>query len=80
LVGQDWGTVDYFQKHLGRDVIENATNQKLTKFEVGPANQTDRQSGVFATNAILCLKPGAANAMSAPVKQTWFSACSSLLK
>lgn len=52
----------------------------LLSFNVGPPDQTDRQSGVFATNAILCLKPGGANALSAPVKLRWFSACRSLLK
>jgi hypothetical protein len=44
----------------------------LLDFEVRPPNQTDRQSGVFATNAILCLKQGGANALSAPVKQRGF--------
>jgi Uracil DNA glycosylase superfamily len=52
----------------------------LLHFGVGPPNETDRQSGVFATNAILCLKPGEAKALSAPVKQQWFSACRSFLK
>jgi uracil-DNA glycosylase len=86
VVGQDWGTVGYFQDHGGRDVDDNLTNRRLTEFlsllgfRVGPANQTDRQSGVFATNAILCLKKGGAKDMSAPVKQAWFNACGSLLK
>ena len=86
LVGQDWGTVGYFRDHQGRDVAENRTNQNLIEFlsllgfQAGPPHETDRQSGVFATNAILCLKPGAANALSAPVKQGWFAACRSLLK
>jgi uracil-DNA glycosylase len=86
LVGQDWGTVGYFQEHQGRDVDGNQTNKNLREFlsllgfEVGPPDQTDRQSGVFATNAILCLKQGGAKAMSAPVNQRWFSACRSFLK
>jgi uracil-DNA glycosylase len=86
LVGQDWGPVGYFKKHQGRDVPENPTNKILTEllkllgFEVGPPNETDRQSGVFATNAILCLKQGPADALSAPVKQKWFSECQSFLK
>jgi uracil-DNA glycosylase len=86
VVGQDWGTVGYFEDHCGRDVHDNQTNRRLTEFllllgfKVGPANQTDRQSGIFATNAILCLKKGDARNMSAPVKQAWFNACGSLLK
>jgi uracil-DNA glycosylase len=86
LVGQDWGTDGYFRDYRGRDIAANLTNQRLIAFlwllhfGVGPPNETDRQSGVFATNAILCLKPGEAKAMSAPVKQQWFSACRSFLK
>jgi hypothetical protein len=62
LVGQDWGDVGYFQKYKGRDIPDNRTNKRLIKylkllgFEVGPPNITDHTSGVFATNAILCLK------------------------
>jgi uracil-DNA glycosylase len=86
LVGQDWGTVGYFQKHRGRDIAENKTNQSLRVFlgllgfQVGPPDETDNQSGVFATNAILCLKPGGCDALSAPVKEMWFSNCRPLLK
>src|SRR5207344_369217 len=86
LVGQDWGTDGYFRDHRGRDIPENRTNQHLIEFlsllgfAVGPPNETDYRSGVFATNAILCLKRGEANAMSAPVKQRWFSACSEFLR
>ncbi len=86
LVGQDWGTDGYFRDHHGRDIVANRTNQNLIEFlsllgfEVGPPNETDCQSGVFATNAILCLKRGEASALSAPVKQRWFSACRSFLK
>ena len=86
LIGQDWGTDGYFRDYRGRDVASNLTNRNLIEFlallgfEVGPPNETDRKSGVFATNAILCLKKGAANALSAPVKQEWFSACRSFLR
>jgi uracil-DNA glycosylase len=78
--------VGYFQEYRGRDEPHNQTNQnlieylKLLGFMVGPPDRTDRQSGVFATNAILCLKQGPANAMSAPVKEAWFTACRPLLK
>jgi uracil-DNA glycosylase len=52
----------------------------LLGFNVLPANETDRQLGVFATNAILCLKRGEADEMSASVKRRWFRACRGLLK
>src|SRR5271155_4861318 len=47
LVGQDWGTVGYFEKYCGRDIIENKSNKNLKHllsilgFEVGPPNRTD---------------------------------------
>jgi|SRR5690348_3738564 hypothetical protein len=84
LVGQDWGTVGYFRDHCGRDTPENRTNKRLTEFlallgfKVGPADCEDRQSGVFATNAFLCLKPG--KTLSAPVKHEWYENCRYFLK
>jgi Uracil DNA glycosylase superfamily len=86
LVGQDWGTDGYFNKHRGRDIASNKTNERIIEFlsllgfEVGPPTETDYRSGVFTTNAILCLKRGEANQMSATVKSAWFSECRSLLK
>ena len=35
---------------------------------------------MFATNAILCLKDGTANELSAPVKLKWYSACGQFLQ
>jgi uracil-DNA glycosylase len=52
----------------------------LLGFNVLPTSETDCHSGVFATDAILCLKRGEANAMSAGVKKRWFRACQELLK
>jgi uracil-DNA glycosylase len=86
LVGQDWGTDGYFRDHQGRDIASNKTNQRIIEFlsllgfEVGPPTETDYRSGVFATNAILCLKRGTATQMSATVKSVWFSNCQSFLK
>jgi uracil-DNA glycosylase len=86
LVGQDWGTVGYYREYNGREIPQNPTNERLKKFlevcgfAVGPPDQTDRLSGVFATNAILCLKHGRANELSAPVKSKWYSACNQFLK
>ncbi len=86
VVGQDWGTDGYFRHYRGRDIAANRTNQNLTDFlsilgfDVGPPHHTDRTSGVFATNAILCLKPGPVNALSASVKGAWFSGCRRFLR
>jgi uracil-DNA glycosylase len=86
LVAQDWATVGYYEQHGGRDEADNMTNQRLMKFlqligfNVTPPPEPDRSSGVFATNAILCLKAGTASEMSAPVKQVWFRQCRPFLK
>ena len=87
IVGQDWSTTDYFEKHQGRDILGNLTNNRLREdfltrlgYEVGPPNETDTKSGVFATNAILCLKLGAVGEMSAPVKDGWFKNCQPWLR
>jgi uracil-DNA glycosylase len=86
LIGQDWGTDGYFREHRGRDIASNKTNKRIIEFlsllgfEVGPPTETDYRSGVFATNAILCLKQGKATQMSATVKPAWFSNCRPFLK
>jgi uracil-DNA glycosylase len=86
IVGQDWGTVGYYRDYKGRDISKNLTNERLKiflescGFALGPPDQTDRRSGVFATNAVLCLKHGSASELSAPVKSKWYSACSQFLK
>jgi|SRR5579862_5181396 len=86
LVGQDWGTAGYFLKYNGRDLTENLTNGRLTEFlaflgfKVGPADRTDKQSRVFATNGFLCLKRGNAKQLSGSVKQEWYRNCSPFLK
>jgi hypothetical protein len=84
LVRQDWGTAGYFRDHRGRDTPENRTNERLTRFlallgfKVGPADCEDRQSGVFATNAFLCLKQG--ETLSVPVRHEWYENCRHFLK
>jgi uracil-DNA glycosylase len=86
LVGQDWGTEGYFRAHRGRDIVGNLANTRLTEFlsllgfTVGPPTETDSRSGVFTTNAILCLKPGTATQMSLPVKSAWFAKCQPFLR
>ena len=72
IVGQDWGTVEYFSKHEGLDgpSTKNPTNEALQKvvrefgIELGPPGDVRRAGVVFLTNAILCLKDGG---LQAPV-------------
>jgi Uracil DNA glycosylase superfamily len=84
VVGQDWGTERFFRETRGLGDPNNPTRQKLTEFlsllgfKVDPANKTDETSGIFATNAILCLKRS--ESLSASVKQVWFSNCGRFLK
>jgi uracil-DNA glycosylase len=84
VVGQDWGTERFYRDTRGLGDPSNPTRQKLTEFlsllgfKVDPAKKTDDRSGVFATNAILCLKRSAS--LSASVKQEWFSNCRRFLK
>jgi uracil-DNA glycosylase len=77
VVGQEWGGIPTFcrQKGLDRHAGTNRTLQKLLEsigisVEGAPINKPD--SGLFLTNAVLCLKDGPD---SAPVKPAWFRQC-----
>src|SRR5216684_2822484 len=78
VVGQDWGDRRAFEKQLGRDRLDNATNRMLGKLlaSIGIAvPETDAaaaSSRVFLTNAILCLKD---QGCQAPVRREWFQNC-----
>ena len=81
LVGQDWGGIDYFKQHKGRDVGENPTNKNLvTLFHSlgipieGPESGK-KNSRLFFTNAILCLKEGG---LTTPVEQQFATVCCSV--
>jgi DNA polymerase len=78
VVGQDFGTVDYFVRNRGRDNPRNKTNENLWKL-LGEAGivathprQSDDEARVFLTNSILCLKEGT---MSGPVRASWVATC-----
>ena len=77
VVGQEWGDVASFERQRGRDTA-SPTNQMLRELlaSVGlPVNQAPTPagaSGVFLTNAALCLKLGGAQA---PVQGEWFENC-----
>lgn len=78
VVGQDWGTIKYFQDHEGEDQkYGNRTNENLRKLltsigiNIEPPRTSQAQQ-IFLTNAIMCLKRGT---LQAPVKDEWFQNC-----
>ena len=80
VVGQDWGSIPYFEKYEGRDKdqpSENPANRHLRELLGGigvtigrPRDPQDQI--IFLTNLILCLKEGG---LQAPVKDSWFTNC-----
>src|SRR5215510_10675951 len=63
-VGQDFGNVGYFVRNGGRDDPDNQTNANLRKllieagFTATDPAELDRDTPVFLTNSILCIKEG----------------------
>jgi uracil-DNA glycosylase family 4 len=78
VVGQDWGSRTLFRKQRGIDIASNATNTRLAELlalvgvSVSNAGAATNASGVFLTNAVLCLKDG--NSQST-VAAEWFARC-----
>ena len=78
LVGQDFGNVDYFVRHRGRDEPHNPTNDNLQRLlaEAGVRAtnppEPDPEAPVFATNSILCLKEGR---MNGSILASWVDSC-----
>jgi len=78
VVGQDFGNVDYFVRNGGNDEPHNKTNDNLRRllveagFNPGQPPAADRETPVFLTNSILCLKEGA---MTGAIRSSWVDAC-----
>jgi hypothetical protein len=77
VIGQDWGDVNYFIKHCGKDSDVNKTNLNLRELfniidvDIGLPNNPVPQS-VFLTNAILGIKGvDGQGKMSGSVKTSW---------
>jgi DNA polymerase len=78
IVGQDFGNVDYFVRHRGRDEPGNPTNDNLHRLLAAAGirakepPEPDPEAPVFATNSILCLKEGR---MSGAILSSWVDRC-----
>ncbi|MGD0829420.1 MAG: uracil-DNA glycosylase family protein [Terracidiphilus sp.] len=78
IIGQDFGDIDYFKKFGGADDPENETNDYLYKLLVHAGltptrpPQADRNTRVFLTNSVLCLKEPP---MKSPLRKPWIRAC-----
>jgi hypothetical protein len=78
VVGQDFGNVEYFVRHRGRDDPRNKTNENLRELlaaagiNVTNPPDPDREAPVFMTNSILCIKEGK---MSASILSSWVASC-----
>jgi uracil-DNA glycosylase len=78
VVGQDWGDTRYYQKHLGLDDLKNPTMRTLEKLLASVGITTSLRSygsgasGLFLTNAVLCLKGGG---LQGDVQRSWFENC-----
>lgn len=81
IVGQDFGSIEYFTRFRGKDEPNNQTNTNLRQLlrEAGVHVATpplfDPDAQVFLTNAILCLKAGN---MDASIKEGWVRNCAAL--
>jgi uracil-DNA glycosylase family 4 len=78
VIGQDWGGVDYYIEHKGLEDDTNTTNRRLCALlsSIGISIDLPRQSRnsvLFFTNAVLCLRPGR---LTGPIKSQWFRNCS----
>lgn len=79
LIGQDWGTVDYYVETRGCHRDESRTNQSLIKLfkligiDIGTPSHPNHAAPCFFTNAILGLKDE--KAMAGKVKDSWLKEC-----
>ena len=79
VVGQDWGTVKYWNDNKGIDAENNKTNETLRQllmilgYDIGTVFSPIKHKDLFFTNTVLCLKAGN---MSSPVPTKVYSNCS----
>jgi len=74
LVGQDWGSVDFFIECEGGHLDHSITNRHLRELfhilgiEIGYPDHPEPDTPVFFTNAVLGLKDGS---MTSTIKSSW---------
>jgi uracil-DNA glycosylase family 4 len=78
VIAQDWGGVEYYIEHKGLEEDTNTTNRRICELlsSVGVSIELPRQSRnsvLFFTNSVLCLRPGR---LTGPIKSRWFTNCS----
>lgn len=78
VIAQDWGGVEYFIEHKGLEEDINTTNRKICDLlsSIGISILLPRQSknsSLFFTNSVLCLRPGR---LTGPTNPRWFTNCS----
>lgn len=82
IVGQDWGSVKFLESKFlggGAEDRSNPTNKRLVQLLANENIDIDwkwrgRNSRLFFTNAVLCLRSGASNMQGKPNKD-WFKNC-----
>jgi len=78
IVGQDWGTVKYWNENKGIDAENNKTNETLRQllmilgYDIGTVFSPIKHKDLFFTNSVLCLKSGN---MSSPIASKVYSNC-----
>lgn len=86
IVGQDWGGVKHYRNHKGFDDDRTSrayVNQRLKRLldsigiQVSSGERQNARSGVFLTNAVLCIKSGG---MQDPVDRRCFANCQTFLR
>ena len=86
IVGEDWGGVEHYKNHKGFDddhTNRAYTNQRLKRLldligiQVSSGERKDERSGVFLTNAVLCIKDGR---MQDSVDRRCFDNCREFLR
>ena len=79
IVGQDWGTVKYWNDNKGIDANNNKTNETLKQllmilgYDIGTVFKPIKHKDLFFTNTVLCLKHGG---MSSSLPSKVYSNCS----
>jgi DNA polymerase len=78
VIAQDWGGVEYYIDHKGLEEDTNPTNRRICELlsSIGISIELPRQSrdsALFFTNSVLCLRPGR---LTGPIKSQWFRNCS----